>query len=291
MNHLVQSASLGSKAENEDNTATSCMKEYRISVVADGLGSYRDSHVASKFVCEEALALIKKDIDLDREINFKTLFQNIAYQLDLKFDEDSVLENYLPSEIALGTTLLVCVEDDTSYRIGYIGNGGIFHLRGNFTDQTLNDSLPKVMTNYLNPHIIMSGSGAQMYKLLEPSNGRERDFTPSEIVIKKSTDPYGDLLIMCTDGIYSIDEIQMGRGTNDGKIWVEGSERLHLLCKHLKEVLSIPKQEKVNLKLNEYLKLIQGKGLVDDDATLSVHISDRAYKYNSPQTNLAIEEE
>lgn len=290
--NLAHTASISIKADNQDHVITKSIDNVTVSIVADGLGSYRDAHIASKIVCEQALFYITNCIRNKKEIRFTEVFQEAADRLDLQYDEYKDLRDYEEGQIALGTTMIVCIETSEEFKLAYIGNGAIWHLRGNFIDQTLNDSLPRVAANYLNPHMVMTGSGPKMYKLLEPETINNRtDFNPTVITLKKSSDKFGDIIILCTDGIYSYDEVRMGRGSNDGRIWVEGSERLHKLYTHLTAEIKKKAKAGLDLKLNKYLKYLQKENLLDDDATLSVHISTSALNYYQEFKSLNFKEE
>jgi two-component sensor histidine kinase len=67
----------------------------------------------------------------------------------------------LPADLdwrnAFGTTVLCAVETIDHIVVGYLGNGAIIHIRGNFTTFPPSQLLPWTAINYLNPHTISQG--------------------------------------------------------------------------------------------------------------------------------------
>jgi len=244
-------------------------------IVADGLGSHYKSELSSKYCVEK----LKEKLELIEilPIRFKDIFAEVKKELE-NFAERE-LSNEDRSKTSLGTTLICAVEFPDEYQIAYVGNGSIWQISGNFNHFNSSRSLPWNSINLLNPHNREEDGQSKMFKYLSIA---DVSTIPSEIRLSKNEDTYGDIIVICTDGVYTSDEAKMGPDSK-GVLWVMGEETMIKLYKALNG-LFINSPDKITesnlqLELENYLTLLKEADIMDDDTTLGVIISEKTIHY------------
>jgi serine/threonine protein phosphatase PrpC len=244
-------------------------------IVADGLGSHFNSELSSKFCAEK----LKEKLELIEilPIRFKELFEEVKTDL-IDFSENELnIENRAQSD--LGTTLLCAVDFPEEYHFSYVGNGSIWQISGNFNHFKNTRSLPWNSINLLNPHNREENGVSKMFKYMSTS---DTSVIPSEIKLSKNDDCYGDIIIICTDGVYSSDESKMGFD-NKGVLWIMGEETIIELYKSLNNLfVDLPSditENLLSLNLENYLNILKENDIMDDDTTLGVIVSDKTVQY------------
>jgi serine/threonine protein phosphatase PrpC len=255
-------------------------------VVADGIGSYSHAMEAAKHVC----TFVRKYID-DCEDLEKLDFDNIFSAAKLELIEYSREVGLDTEETALGTTLIVAVHYPTpgknydTIKLAYVGNGAIWHLRGNFNHFDKSQLLPWNAINYLNPHSVKQDGKEALYKLISCSSNFKESI-PSVITIR-ADENFGDIIMVCTDGIYSFDQTKMGTDTA-GRIWISGEQSMALFYSRLADFFKYGALELDHL-LVDYLDNLNTIEELDDDATLGVFITAAAVnhqmKFNDAGSN------
>jgi serine/threonine protein phosphatase PrpC len=274
---IIGKGTLSIKEVNQDSVAAvNLPNKCNIIAVADGLGSFYKSEFASRFVCENLVKILEKQDNLE-ELLFENIFEEITFNLKEKVAEDLGDED-LP-EKSFGTTLLCCIETEDEFHIGYVGNGGIFHLRGNFNSFPDRFYLPWNSINLLNPHSIEQSGKNAMYKLIEP-NYRIGQIIPSVIKIRKDKLHFGDIILLCSDGVYSYDEVQIGKDPK-GKIWISGEETMEKFYKHLNRYFSNEDytNEALDTIINEYLEDLKSSDLIHDDTSLALVVTSKVQSF------------
>ena len=89
----------------------------------------------------------------------------------------------------------------------------------------------------------------------------------------------GDILVLTSDGIYSFDDVQIGRDSK-GDVFVEAKRSMVFLYEALSTFLSGELTENaLQSCLESYVGKLDASHLVDDDCTVAVLISERALRY------------
>lgn len=271
---MIAVASITPKTEathNQDSAFCVSFPLYKLMAVADGLGSYAYAELASQVVCDA----LKKQLTPNQIPDITTLFKQ-ATQVLVSFSTQYITEHNLSLDHskAFGTTLIVAIETETEFICGYCGNGGIFHIRGNFHQFQPTQYLPWNGINYLNPHTIQNEQGKEaLYKLLALTSS-EVEITPTLIRFQKDNILFGDMLMICTDGIFSNDQVQIGKDAK-GNLWLSGEETLSRFYETMK-----PLPITLNESLQQYLNSLKTDKCLDDDATLGVMVSDKMLAYH-----------
>lgn len=273
---ITAAATRSVKPINQD----ACKASSTSIVVADGIGSFYRAEVAAQFATEylsARLSSMNSTANADYFINaFKDIQQNLSETEEAK---TMILPASHPASDVLGTTLLCAKAHDNWLTIAYVGNGAILHLRGEFTSFPANSVLPWNALNYLNPHSIAQEGRNVLVRFLS-AKGSPDQSCPTVLQLQQDTVGAGDILILCTDGIHSNDQVRVGHD-GEGSIWISGDQALQRLYKALGNFLleAEPTSERLQYMLNQYLTDLETAQLIGDDCTVAVLVSGQTLKH------------
>ncbi len=274
----IYSAVRGSKKKiNQDY----CLKlrndgaNFNAIIVADGMGSSYNSHEASKFVVQKMHDYLMRLSDI-LDLDFKSIFTKISIELNARVGKET--ENEIPDN-SYGTTLICTVENKEKIITAYLGNGGILHVKGNFTDFHPDIyHLPWCLVNYLNPHTVTENGKEALFRYFS-YKGSKQQIEPTIVEFSKDLNEYGDIVVICTDGIFSNDQLMVGR--DNEQIWIEGRKSVALLLSILQEFFNketIGDSAELEYTLEGYLKkLEESEGEMTDDCSLGVIITEQVF--------------
>lgn len=275
-NSLLSYATETRKKENQD----SCIGFkglFNVIIVADGVGSSAHAKESAEEVVKRAEMILKEETLED--LNLNTIFKQIQEDLQTTIAE----KNPIPDPDSYRTTLIVAIETEDKFIVGYVGNGAILHIRGNVTEFREDIYyLPWVCTNYLNPHTFPNKGKETLYKYFGFHNDTKK-VAPNIIEISKDKYGAGDILVICTDGIYSNDQNKFSND-QDGNKWVNIEWSLQLLLKEIKHFLKFNKkhQEGLNVILNHYLQSLKDNpNEMTDDCSLGIIITEQALQFQT----------
>ena len=162
-----------------------------IFIVADGVGSNRDSGFASKhcsnFVIDQ-IALSKDSTDYVKELLKAYRLANI----DLFY---RIMAN--PKYSGMGTTMVCVTIDNDRATVANIGDSRCYHIRGEIRQVTKDHSIAEALVD---ENAIVKGSDkylefkSQLSRAFGASKNIEPDFFNVELMI-------GDYILLCTDGL------------------------------------------------------------------------------------------
>ncbi len=238
-------------------------REFQLALVADGLGSSEGAGEASRWLVLKLTEVFDEETppDLSRLHDI------------IKMLRDAYLEELgTPENIQFGgtprhaTTLIVCLETTDEYHIAYLGNGAILHLRPQ--QFAMRPHTPWYAVNLLNPHSQMQDGKEALTRFFSPDAG-DQTLTPTLLTLRKDAIG-GEILILCTDGIFSQDSVTGGEAAN-GRVYHESSMRLTLLYNALKGLGSAD-NTRLQAIVDAYLDTIHPEK-VDDDTGIAVLFS------------------
>jgi serine/threonine protein phosphatase PrpC len=280
MKSLVTCATQTHKSTNNQDFCGIVINEianFKGVIVADGIGSHLRSELSSKFCTEHLKNKLEQVKNID-DIDFDIFFSQIKDELRL-FSQTELTEDELKNN-PLGTTLLCAIELEKEYRIAYVGNGSIWQISGNFNHFGVNRYLPWNAINLLNPHTIEVEGKSALFKFISIDD--TVSCKPSVISISKNEDSFGDIITITSDGVYTNDEVRIGKDDND-VIWIMGEESIKLLYDKLSVFfnLDLINIEEIDLQstINEYLSELKERKIMHDDTTLGIIISPKVLKY------------
>ena len=274
---IVAVASATYRTESEENEDAVAAGEHRrlgnYLFLADGVGSLPQAGRAARLLVEQGRKLVRRASrpeDLEPATIFlachKALVDFVATQPDGN-----------PS--GWGSTLLFVGDDGVGkLRLAWLGNGALLHMRGNFNQFQSGDLPPWSALNYLNPHTIENVQGKEsLYRLVSADEAPER-IHPSITEITRDDEFFGDIVIACTDGILSNDQIPYGR-LADGSLWAKCETPYLKLFRCLSEFFAreqTPRSSSLESALQAFLNKLRGDNVLDDDASVGVLVTARA---------------
>lgn len=279
-NSIVAFATITPKSENQDDCNAVSVNNLNSVFVADGLGSYLYAKEASKQVISYLTSNVSTiDVQQSKNTipNFTTIFKNTKDKL-IEFANDFYITNPKQEENNLGTTLLVAFENESKLIFSYVGNGGGWHIKGNFSEFSSNYLYPWNAINILNPHTLPENGKEALYKLISDSTDY-KECIPSVIELHKDNE-VGDIFMICTDGIFSSDQYKAGK--NDKGIWVKYEHSMFKFYEYLNHFFKscqLYSKEALTEILVQYLEDI--KPQLDDDATIGIIITKETLNFQN----------
>lgn len=287
---VASSTHRAGQEDNQDAAAALTLPDGQQSVlVADGLGSFAWAGEAARFVVEASRRLLAGEGGMPLpQRALPELFPRVQAQLAVHAGAalaalpQDVRARIDPSQ-SWGTTLLVAAETTDLLIAAYVGNGGIFHLRGSFFASGSEGALPWNVTNYLNPHSIREMGREALYRYLGAAV-EPHQIEPTTFGLRKDT-RFGDILLLCSDGIFSQDQVRYGE-PGDGSTWGELSLPLLAVLGSLRtcfaEAADLTAQ-RLEATLTTCLADLRTRELLDDDATLGLLVTGQACAYRRAQ--------
>ena len=272
----VSSRSCG--AINEDSFESIVSPNQCAIFIADGVGSSLNSNIAADLVVSQfknSILLNHKKLVKDKGC---PLIDKIWKVTEKKLIEYAKLQHaeYNREESFLKTTLLAVIELPDYFVITYIGNGNIFHIRGDIWKFFNNDSYtwPFIISSLMSPDI--DAESGNLFGYLGPKGLSTR---PHIIRINKNMQQ-GDIFILTTDGISSPESESQATYGNHGYLR-NNDILLKFIFKYLPSFfkeLSL-KTEKPGIQLGEIVdKFISETKFKNDDATFGLLITPVAVK-------------
>lgn len=178
---------------NEDYCGYFEKEDYKIYIIADGMGGHNAGEIASRLAVEKTLEHIKSHID--KEENFKQLMQeaigysnNEIYNLSRKQDCLN----------GMGTTITACLITNNIAIVAHVGDSTCYLVN--------NESITKITKDHsLVQQLIDEGSITENQALHHPNKniitravgtGKNIEVDTYEVQLHKS-----DIIILCTDGL------------------------------------------------------------------------------------------
>ena len=276
---IIAHATETKKAENQDDGGCFSGTNFNALFIADGLGSYKYAKKSSEVVINFFKAKADEFNSSEQPQNsipiFNSVFQGAKQKL-IDYANENFTEEEKKEDNLLGTTAISIFETKDKIKISYTGNGAVFHIRANFNEFPEFYLFPWNAINLLNPHTIPEKGKEALYKLISNSSDFD-ECIPSIIEIEKDKS-MGEIIMICTDGVFSPDQVKAGK--NDKGIWVKYENSITEFFKHINHFFKTV-QDYNSENLLEILKLYlsQIKPTLDDDATLAVLITNEALNY------------
>jgi PPM family protein phosphatase len=245
-------------------------------VIADGIGRNNRVEEAAQWAVQFIEQEVSKS-EPESEIDFMAIYQKCQAGLKVVFNTE--IDNN-----QFGTTLITAIEiqknEKRSIRAAYAGNGAIWHIKGNFNEFVTTHPFPWSCANYLIPHSVLQGGKEALTNCI--SLEQEENFKGPTTIDISCDKELGDIIMICTDGIYSLDQI---RFANDGlgALWQRQGESIIIFMHYLNHFFTETDQSEDALKIvmDEYLEKLREDNLLEDDATIGIIITPQALSHQN----------
>lgn len=270
--------SISNKIINQDYISKFENKNLGVSgiLVADGLGSHYLAEKGSE-ICVQELKKSLENLDAFQP-NFEELFKSVLHKLKEEAERIEEIQKLESKQNVLGTTLICIIEYADKFVIAYIGNGSIWHIRGNFTHFSPQRYLPWSSINLLNPHTNDEDGKEALYKLFSLESD-EDDVFPTVIEVSKDNRLYGDIFIVSSDGLFSNDKAPIAKD-KEGGIWISGETKMEILYSKIKSFLFNQEMTTLENEIEAFYTEIKEKKLLDDCTSIGVIVTKQALIYN-----------
>ncbi len=183
------------RSTNEDFYLFS--RDYRIIIIADGVGGYDYGEVASRIAAESAYALLENEFDEDNQLNADDPIQLLNKAIVFANQKVIDMKVQKPSHQQMGTTLTCFYLDDDFVYFSYIGDSRLYHIslqENKISQLTVDHTLSQ---NKLNQDL-MPNLHARANHVLTRMIGAGNSINPGygKYPLQK-----GDMLLTCTDGL------------------------------------------------------------------------------------------
>ncbi|WP_417558579.1 PP2C family serine/threonine-protein phosphatase [Mesoflavibacter zeaxanthinifaciens] len=288
-NSVIATGTTTNKSENQDCKGEFECENFNAMFIADGLGSFKYAKQSSERVIDffkTQASELKDNAGENPKPKFIKVFKQAKEKL-IDFANENLNEEDKNEQNLFGTTAITVFETDEKIIVAYVGNGAIWHIRGNFSEFPEAYLYPWNAVNYLNPHTAPESGKEALYRLISNSD----DFSecvPTIFEIGKDKS-VGDIFMICTDGIYSADQLKVGK--NDKGVWVRYEQTMLKFFEYLKQFFKnnqLYNKESVKQIINLYLEDL--KPTFDDDATIGILATTEALNYQN-QINWLIKDE
>ena len=173
-------------------------ENYKLCILADGMGGYTGGEIASRLACISAAEFIKRNFDASKQQTKEDIMEIIKKALE--HSNNVVYEKSKEAEELeqMGTTLEVCLIYNNRAYIGHIGDSRIYRIRQNImrkltVDHSYVQKLVKDGTitkeeaiNHPKKNMLMKALGCEPQ--IEP-----------DVMVKGFNE--GDILLICSDGL------------------------------------------------------------------------------------------
>ncbi len=255
MNHFV-TATLGI-GKHQDFSENSCNGL----VICDGIGQMKESGKIAELVT---------NCFIDGFHSEQPFFdQEFIYE---------VSEKVKNSKIRGGTTLIYCRElEKEKVRIGYLGNGGAVHLRGDFFFEKTGETVCN-FSNLILPHV--DKTKKLMRFISHESFNDNHRISILDILLNSEE---GDILIFFSDGLGSLENQYIGEVQDFGMLRLE-SEILQEIFLSLhqefcKDVEVDHRIDQLRLMLEKKFKEFKERSILEDDISIGLVITDKVFDY------------
>ncbi|MBD0321292.1 MAG: protein phosphatase 2C domain-containing protein [Gemmatimonadetes bacterium] len=213
-------------------------------VIAEGLGSGSRARRAALLAVYEAVAWLRDRAEHFGPRSFLRLFAHVHGEL----------RSFAREQAGGGAsaTLLVAVDTGEELAAAYAGDGAIWHMRGNLDDPSPN---PGSAVNLLGAH-------GKLRDVVDAA--REAPPVPTVVTVSKDA-RFGDILILCTGGIYSADPVRHG---------------IHQALRDLFAAWDGVGELPLKPALEACLAGLRTRGIVEADATLGVLVTAEALRHH-----------
>lgn len=278
MKSIHEIKSISNKIINQDYISKFENKNLGVSgiIVADGLGSHYLAEKGSE-ICVQELKILLESLDVFQP-NFEELFKTVLYNLKDKAELIAEIQKLESKQNVLGTTLICIIEYEDKFVIAYIGNGSIWHIRGNYTHFPPQRYLPWSSINLLNPHTNDEDGKEALYRLFSLESNEENVY-PTIIEVSKDNKLYGDIFIVSSDGLFSNDKAPIAKD-REGGIWISGETKMEILYSKIKSFLFNQSSNTLEKEIEAFYSEIKEKKLLDDCTSIGIIVTEQALIYN-----------
>jgi serine/threonine protein phosphatase PrpC len=210
---IHQNSRPGARPYNQDRIAYSYNKDALLAVVADGMGGHRHGEIAAQLA-------VKTLAEAFERMAMPTLKNPAQFLRDYIFQVHEAIDNFMLANDLLDsprTTIVAAVLQNNKLYCAHAGDSRLYHFRdGRLLYRTEDHSIVQMLYNrgqITQEEMLSHPDRNKVYNCL----GGEK--TPDIEVAEPRALRDGDILLLCTDGLWSaMDEARLGEILHAGSI-------------------------------------------------------------------------
>lgn len=261
MGYFLLSDCINYDGKGHDFKCEFFVDETSVGVLCDGVSSTFDPAFGARTVSLQISNSIRNCFNekID-QLSYQELYQSAVNHLynqyvHLPFQHDRQHSCY-------ATTVLTAVVRSGWAEFSYCGNGGIFEIRPEWFSLPTEIPTPWGITNYLNPHTCFIDGENRLIRSIN-AMPKEGSWMPDVLSLKRTAEG-SSYFFICTDGLYSSDEISTAWDERDAQYYIMESRRLLLFLEIIRKYHQSKWQERENFKL-EFAERLNEEHLMADD--------------------------
>jgi hypothetical protein len=228
-------------------------------VLCDGVSNSFDPARAATQAATSISSYLKVQIQNHSEIDYAHIYSEVAVRFNMEAEQiDEAHEQ--SGKSLFSTTVITALVKDKSAEFSYCGNGAIIEISQEWFLLPEEIPTPWGINNYLNPHSRLIDGENKLYKSIKATDNA---LTYKPDIVKIEREDHRNYYLICSDGLYSSDEISTG--------WDEQTMEYYLVeNRKLLTFLTLLRQNhnqqwnNISEFTSEFKKLLKGRAVTDD---------------------------
>lgn len=237
-----------------------------VGILCDGVSSSFEPAVGAQEVSYALGHGIKEQLVAKQDLHYPDLYENAMKRLLQQKEAVGSADQNGQSWYA--TTAITAIVGEEVVEFSYVGNGAILEIREDWFSLPAQLPTPWGVTNYLNPHSRFVDGQNRLTRTLQAKSDH-RDWKPDVISLTQSN-AEGSYFLICTDGLYSSDEVATLWGP-DKDYYIVESRRLLILLELLRHYHANGWEQREKFSEELYGRL-QVEQLVADDLSFILFV-------------------
>ncbi len=269
MAHIIVTDKIDLPGKGEDFLMSESSNGSAIACIADGVSRSEESRQGAITAVNIAFHSMQSTGNITEvKHDYISIYKKITAELNQQAESHLKLSAEPPQSLFATTLITGCISEFTA-EFSYVGNGAIFQITNEWWDLPDDNLMLLGINNYLNPHIRLKDGDTPLHKVLK-YNQNDQNAEPDTVTIIGNI-VRDSLFLICTDGLYSAEDISFFHHPEEGDFYRKENPRLMLflqtLKKHKETIRSTP-----NEFMNSFRENIIKSELLNDDLSYALFI-------------------
>ncbi len=245
--------------KGHDFTLSSQEESCAWGVLCDGVSNSFDPARAAIHAGTSISNYLKGQIQNDSEIDYAHIYSEVAgwFHMEAKQIDEAYEQS---GKSYLSTTVITALIKDKRAEFSYCGNGAIIEISQEWFLLPEEIPTPWGINNYLNPHTRLIEGENKLYKSVKATHNT---ITHKPDIITIVREDHRNYFLICSDGLYSSDEISTGWDEQTKEYYIVENKRLILLLELLRKYHA-RQWNNISEFTTEFRKQLESQAVGDD---------------------------
>lgn len=202
--------------KDHDVVNSNCSNDFTWGVICDGVSSSFEPRIGAQSACNTISSFFARySSNSNLRLDYNDIYSTVTTEInELASKLIHPWEKNVKSLHA--TTVITAFQREANIEFSYCGNGAILEIRKEWFQLPDDIPTPWGISNYLNPHSKIVDGDNKLFKTIKARQNRNVKFSPDIVSITRNEN-LDSYFLICSDGLYSSDEISTGwkEDTND----------------------------------------------------------------------------